>query len=128
MKRFNARPAMLVLVLAAIGCGRDSLESLRKQQVETVTEAVHVLVDVRDHASAEKAKPKLKRLGDQWRDLDKRVTALPAVSTEDEARAKATTEQLDGLILRYVVEAARVAFVPGGKGALDEIGTVKKTK
>jgi hypothetical protein len=128
MKRLAGRWAVLLLLLTGSGCARDSLESLRKQQVETVNDAVHVLVDIRNNESAVKAKPALKRLGDKWRDLEKRMAALPELSAEDQARAKSSTEQLDGLIVRFLTESLRVAFVPGGKEALNEIGEVKKKR
>src|SRR5262245_50719842 len=122
------RMVPLLLLLPLAGCNRNSFESLRKRQVETVTEALHVLTDIHDRDPAEKARPTLKQLGERWRDLDTRISALTDVSPEEQARAKPLSDQLDSLIARYLGEAIRVAFVPGGKEALAEIGEVKKRR
>jgi hypothetical protein len=119
-------PLGLLLVVAAGGCARDSLEAVRKEQVQTVKEAVELLQTVRDRDSADKARPRLKQLGERWRDLAKRRDALKAVSADEEALVKGKYgEEMGGLILRYAGDAVRVALVPGGAEALKEIGDVK---
>jgi hypothetical protein len=117
-----------LLLLVLPGCSGDSFESLRKKQVETVNEAIQVLTGIRDRDSAEKARPTLKKLGDRWRDLDNRISALENVSADEQTKAKPLSDQLDSLIAHYLGEALRVAFVPGGKDALAEIGEVKKRR
>jgi hypothetical protein len=44
---------------------------------------------------------------------------------DGESHAKQTDDELDGLMKSYFGEVIRVAFVPGGKAALDEIGEVE---
>src|SRR5262245_59068771 len=100
MRCVNPRRLIFVLALTLAGCGGNNYESLRKQQVDTVNEALQVLGEVRDAPSAAKARPRLKALGEKWRDLDARMGRLP-VAADEEARSKALTDQLDGLILRY---------------------------
>jgi hypothetical protein len=56
--------------------------------VETVKEAADLLGTIKDKETADKAKPRLKQLGDRWRDLEKRRDALPSPSAEEEARTK----------------------------------------
>jgi len=119
--------ALLPLLLS--GCGRDSLESLRKQQLLTVKEANDLLETIKDKASADKAKPRLKELGDRWRDLDKRVGDLPPIPTEEEARVqKKYDDELNGAKMRYFRESIRVSLVPGGAEVLKEVGDLKKKK
>ena len=118
----------LLVCLALSGCAADNIESVRTQQVATAKEAVDVLASIKDAESAVKAKPKLKDLGNRWRALEKRFDALPPASAEEFARAKSLKAELDGLVLVYVGEAIRVAFVPGGREALNEIGELQKKK
>ncbi len=124
MKTAFRTAALFVLVMLS-GCGRDSFESLRKQQVETLREAADTLGTIKDADSAAKAKPKLKQLGDRWRDLEKRLDAT-AKTPADEDKSKPLTDELNTLVVRYLAEAVRVTFVPGGQDALKEIGEVKK--
>jgi hypothetical protein len=119
--------AVAVVSLALSGCGRDSLESLRKQQLQTVKEANELLETIKDQASADKARPRLKELGDRWRDLEKRVDALPPVPAEEEARArKQYDDELNGAILRFLRESMRVRFVPGGQEVMQDLGELRK--
>jgi hypothetical protein len=119
----------LAVLLPLSGCGRDNFESLRKQQVATAKEAADLLSIIKDKETADKAKPRLKQLGDRWRDLQKRMDALPSPSAEEELRAKRLYEdEFEGAKTRFVKEYLRVLFVPGGKEALDEIGEIFKKK
>ncbi len=121
----NVLFAVLALfpLVALSGCARESFESIRKQQVATAKEAADLLGTIKDKETAEKAKPRLKQLGERWRDLQKRMDALPSPSAEEEARTKRLYEdEFEGAKARFAKEWLRVLFVPGGKDALDEIG------
>jgi hypothetical protein len=119
---------VLVLLIACSGCGRDSYSSLRKQQAETAREAVDVLASIKDAESAKEARPKLQRLGNRWRDLEKRMEALPAPSAAETEAAKPAEDEMTGIGLRYIGQSVRVAFVPGGKEALAELAEIKMKK
>lgn len=116
-------------ILALSGCGKESFESVRKQQTATVKEAADLLATIKDKESAEKAKPRLKQLGERWRDLQKRMDALPSPSAEEEARTKRLYEdEFQGAKARFGKQWLRVLLVPGGKEALDEIGEISPRK
>src|SRR5262249_10513495 len=55
------------------GPAHDVRDSLRKQQIQTAKEGADLLTTINDKSSADAAKPQLKKLGDQWRDLEKCV-------------------------------------------------------
>lgn len=119
----------LFLLVALNGCGKESFESVRKQQTATVKEAADLLGTIKDKETAEKAKPRLKQLGERWRDLQKRMDALPSPSAEEEARTKRLYEdEFEGAKTRFAKEYFRVIFVPGGKEVLDEIGEIVPRK
>ena len=127
MKKVAFAVVALFPLFALSGCGKDNYESLRKQQVATVKEAADLLATIKDKETAEKAKPRLKQLGDRWRDLQKRMDALPSPSAEEEARTKRLYEdEFNGARGRFLAESIRVAFVPGGKEALQEMGEIIK--
>ena len=76
MKRVLGTAVVVVLLGSLSGCG-DSHDSILNQQVQTAKEIADTLSSIKDKASADTAKPKLKVLGDRWRDLKKRADALP---------------------------------------------------
>jgi hypothetical protein len=115
--------AMLPLFLT--GCGRDSHDSLRKQQVLTIKETADALAAVHDSAETEPAKPKLKSLQEKWRDLEKRQKALPAIDSKETAELeKKHGDEMTGAGQRLAVEAVRVAGMRGGRDALKEASDI----
>lgn len=127
MKKTVCLTAALSLAFAMSGCGRDSYESVRKQQTQTIRDAVAVLATVKDSPSAEAARPKMKKLGERWRGLQKRFDALPADGRNPSNR-KQLDDEFNAAVIDYVKESLRVVFVPGGKAALDEVGELKSGK
>jgi len=104
------------------GCGRDSHDSLRQQQVATIKESAETLKPVQDQATADAAKLKLAKLGERWSDLAKRAEVLPKPSSEQEAelKKKFDDERL-AAGLQLISQGARVSSVSGGKEAFAQV-------
>jgi len=127
MKRVLILVAAVALPCSLSGCGGDTRSSLMKQLVATVNEVADTLATIKDQASAEAAKPKLKALGERYRDIDKRGKALKEPTPEEKtALEKEYAEPLKSAYGRLLSEMLRVAFVPGGKEALQEMGEIKR--
>lgn len=119
--------AVALTVPALTGCGRESHDSLRKQQTQTVTEAAAALAAATDSATVEAARPKLKTVSERWRDVEKRQGALPVPTPEQAAELQRKYEaELTAARQRFADEAVRVAALPGGKQTLDEVGDIAK--
>jgi len=124
--RFGIRTLVsLVLLVLASGCG-DSHESLTKQSISITTEAADVLSSIKDPASADAAKPKLKELGERWRDNQQRRAALKKIAVKELTRLEREYgAQSQAAVKRYLAEVVRVKTVDGGEEALRELGDVQ---
>jgi hypothetical protein len=127
MNRMNRRFLALLAstALALAGCG-DTHDSLTSDSIRTLNETADVLATVKDARSADAARPQLKKLGERWRGLQKRAGDLKQPTTEErEELQKKHRPELEAAIKRYFTETTRVLRVPGGAGALQELGDVK---
>jgi hypothetical protein len=84
MARALSLAAVLSLALFAAGC-KDDHESLMKKNVSKMQEALDVLKGVKDKASADAAATKLKAIGEDVKEIQKKMAALPQ-PTEAEAK------------------------------------------
>lgn len=113
---------LAVLSLSLIsGCGRDSHDSLRQQQVTALKEAAETLKTIQDQATADAAKPKLTKLSERWGDLAKRSAALPALTSEQAVSLQKYDEEKLAAGLQLVSQGSRVVPLPGGKEAFGQV-------
>jgi hypothetical protein len=117
--------AALALLVLASGCS-DSHESLTKDAIAVVNETADVLATIKDSPTADAAKPKLKELGDRWRDNQQRRAAKKRISAKELARLERQYgAQMEAATKRYLAEVVRVRKVDGGEEALRELGEVQ---
>jgi hypothetical protein len=118
-------PAVLAVLVFASGCG-DSHESLTKDAIAILNETADVLSTIKDPASADAAKPKLKELGQRWRDNHQRRAAKKSIAAKELARLERQYgAQTEAATKRYLAEVLRVERVDGGEEALHELGDVQ---
>jgi len=119
MKRAVA--PVLVLFLCCAGCG-DTHESLTKEYRSTMSKVIVVLQGVKDEASAQAAKPKLKALAQQLNDIQSRMAKLPAPT---DAQIKSTADKyaqdMQELQSKLMAEVMRIGLDPKLRGALDDL-------
>jgi predicted nucleic acid-binding Zn-ribbon protein len=109
------RPLALtaVLCLAFLAGCKDTHESVATKMSDKMKEAVAALKDVKDEASSKAAAAKIKALGEEIKELEKKMAALPQ-PTEAEAKKlfetqmKASTEAEAQLLQ----EMARISTTP----------------
>jgi hypothetical protein len=112
-------------MLALSGCS-ESHESLAAEAISILKDIADELSKIEDPASAEAAKPKLKTLGDRWRDNRQRRRNSKALSPKQMAvLEREYGPQLESALKRYLAEVARVQRVDGGEEALGELGEIK---
>lgn len=84
MKRVALAAAVALVVLVS-GC-KDKYEAAMDELIGYLKEANSVLAGVKDEASVEAAKPKLKKLGEQMTSLGERIKGMEKPSKEREAQ------------------------------------------
>lgn len=123
------RAAIIVIsicTIATVGC-KDNYRSILKGQVSTLDDIAKVLTRIRDKKSAEEAKPKLKKLGDEWRLLKRRMRAI-RVTDKIREKSKDVEIEYQALMMRLSGDSIRVSLIPGGKEALKAMGDLTPYK
>jgi hypothetical protein len=105
---------MFVLLGGLSGCsGKDTHESLMKEQISLMNEYFDVLDGVNSEADAKAAKPKLEALAKKGEDLKKRADALGKPSKEEEQRLKEKfTPEMTKMMGRMFTVMAKVQKYP----------------
>lgn|SRR5262245_16706316 len=120
--------SVIVLCFCALlflnGCS-DSHESLTVEAIQILKETADVLSGIKDSASAEAAKPRLKELGGRWRNNQQRRAKKPVKARELAKLEREYGAQLESAMKRYFEQVLRVKRVDGGEDALRELGEVK---
>ena len=114
--------AVLFMFLCS-GCGGgDTHDSLTAASLGAMKELVTTLESMKDEASANAAKPKLKSLAEQMNGLNERQAKLKAPT---EAEAKAIDEkygkEMEDLQMRLTQSLMRIQFDPKLSAALNDI-------
>jgi hypothetical protein len=118
-------PAACGVLLLVTGCS-DSHESLTRDAIAIMNETADVLATIKDSASADAAKSKLKGLGERWRDNHQRRAAKKSIAAKELVRLeKHYGAQTEAATKRYLAEVLRVRKVDGGEEALRELGDVQ---
>src|SRR5262245_39463770 len=123
MKRLLTAIVGCFFLVTLSGC-KDSHESLIKEMIAAFNDAADILATIKDKASADAAKPKLKKLGDKIRDIEARMDKLGKPKSKDQKEKVNQLIEKDFVAAcdRLATELARIADVPGGPEALKELG------
>jgi uncharacterized lipoprotein YehR (DUF1307 family) len=128
MRKVTLAGFALGLVFAVSGCG-DSHESLTKDAIKLTNEMADVLESIKDKDSAEKAKPKLEKLAEKFKDLKKRMDKIGKPDkAKEEALEKKYKSDAEAAGKRLVTALGKAAAVPGGADAIKSLGSLKDLK
>ena len=125
MKRIVGLCFAFVLT-AGVAIAADTHESLVKELLGTLKDAVGVLKTVKDEKSAKDAEPKVTKVSAQMSDLKNRMEKIgkPTKEQEDELQKKYKTE-METTFKSFAEELTRVAKVPGGEDILKKFQNAK---
>ena len=112
----NLTAAIVIAALAMLsitGCGGDTHESLTNEGMSTMKEFVATLDTVKDESSAKAAKPKLKKLMEQLKEINAKQVKLPA-PTEAEVKAMGEKygKEMDELQQKMAGAMMKIAHPP----------------
>ena len=104
--------ASVVLLLSLSGCN-DSHEAVAGDSVSTMKEMTSILEGVKDQASAQSAKPKLKALMEKMESISQRQAKL-AAPTEAEIKAMDAKygKEMEEVARKWQAQVMRVMFDP----------------
>ena len=104
--------AWACLLLAVAGCGRDTPESLIREQTAAMEEICTVLDSIKDDATAEAAMPRLEKACQRARRAHERAAAARhTLTSADPMPDKATIQALVQVTMRMVTSALRAQSV-----------------
>lgn len=114
------------LLTAGIAIAADTHESLVKELLGTLKDAVGVLKTIKDEKTAKEAEPKVVKITTQMGDIKKRMDKIgkPTKDQEEDLQKKYKTE-MDTTFKSFADEINRVDMVPGGKEIVKMFQTPK---
>ncbi len=117
---------MVALGLVCLTAGEPaSHEAVVQGMLGALEKISATLETVRDEATAEAARPDLRKQAEAWRALRKRADALPPPERDAKDRlAKEYKGKMDESLKRLFAQIGRVQALPGARPALQEISGV----
>ena len=115
---------VFLLVTAGLSAGDAPLshEDVVKQMLASMDKITMTLTSITNEASADAAKPGLRKAAKEWAELRAKVEKLPPPPREEKERLdKEYKEKLVTAKMRLTAEKTRVENIPGGPEALKEI-------
>jgi peptidoglycan hydrolase CwlO-like protein len=105
-----------IFLTAGVVVAADTHETLVKELLGTVKDAVGVLKTIKDDKTAKEAEPKVTKITTQMGDIKKRMDKIgkPTKEQEEELQKKYKTE-METNFKTFAEEINRVSEVPGGK-------------
>ena len=121
MQKLVGFSCALVLLTAGAVLGADTHDSLLKEMLGTMKNAVTVLKGVKDEATAKEALPKVKKICEEMSDQKKRMDKLgkPTKEQDKELQKKYRGEMEQGF-KAFTEEMLRVMKVPGGEELINQ--------
>lgn len=103
----------------------EAFEKLVKGMVGTLERISQSLAEIKDRETADAARPILRKSGEDFLALRKQAETLPPPPKEVKDRlAKLYRGKLEAVQKKILAEVVRVQRLPGGREALEELGTV----
>jgi hypothetical protein len=121
-----------VLLLAGAAAqaqpGGSPYEGVLKEMIGIMERMTATLAGVKDDATAEAARPELKKAAEQFAAVRKKAEKLDQPTPEDRKKIVAAYQKkMAEAVARLKQEVARVQAVPGGRDALAEVARVLGT-
>ncbi len=127
----HARSWMAVLVVVACGlqpalAGEESPHELAvKQMLKSLDKLTMTLASIKDAATADAARPDLKKAAENWVDVKTKAGKLaPPEKAEKDRLAKEYKGKMDEALKKFLTEVGRVRILPAGQEVLMEIKAV----
>jgi hypothetical protein len=122
----------VLLTLALLGAGGGgplSHEAVLKDMLATLERANKALKGIVDEASAEAARPELKKAALRLRDLRKKAREMKQPDKAEKARLeKLYRDKMDDTLKQLRSESIRVKGIPGGAEAVKELAVEAEKK
>jgi hypothetical protein len=119
-----------LVVLAGLGVRAQQAasphEAVVKDMIAATDKLTGVLATIKDAASAEAARPELKKAADDFLAIRKKAKALPEPNQKERDRLQTYAKKLKEAVERYFEERGRVVGVPGGRDALRELAALDR--
>ncbi len=120
---------LLSLALLRAGGGPPSHEAVVKDMLATLEQSHKVLQGIVDEASAEAARPGLKKAALRLRDLRKKAREMKQPTRAEKDRLeKLYRDKMDDALKKLRTESLRVKAIPGGAEAVRELAVEAESK
>ena len=117
--------AVAGLVVAAAPSG-EGYESVVKDMLSTLEQITKVLSTIDNQASADAARPELKKAAAKMLELRKQADEIKQPEKEEKDRlAKEYAPKFETAVKKLQMQSARVKDIPGGEAALEELAVLK---
>jgi hypothetical protein len=127
----NARSIGMTLTLFAFGllsaaAGEDTpYDQSLKQMLKTLERLTTALATVKDGATAEAARPELRKATMAWVEVKTKMAELPPPEPAEKTRlTKEYKGKIEAALTKFFIEVGRVRGLPAGKVVLDDIKAV----
>src|SRR5262249_41904968 len=116
MRRFVGPSMAFVMVFATVAFAADTHDSLVKELLTTLKDAVGVLTSVKDDKTAKDASPKVDKISEKMGDIKKRMEKIGKPTPDEEKVLKEKyKDEMEKTFKSFAEELGRVAKVPGGE-------------
>src|SRR5215813_10002286 len=119
-----ASGSVLLLCVALAGAGENA-DMLTQEIIKQMNTTADVLTAIKDKASADSARPKLRDIAGKMKTLKERADKLKTTKEQQAELQKKYKTQIEAAQKRLVAEAIRVQTVDGAADALKELEAVK---
>jgi hypothetical protein len=104
-------------------------EAIVKDILEATQKMTTVLVTIQDAATAANARPELKKAAEKFIEVRKKAEELKQPNLEERERvSRAYRTKLEQAVNRFLQERSRVAAIPGGRDALQELAGLEPAR
>lgn len=126
MNRLVGMCCAVTLVTTGVVFAADTHETLIKELLGTLKDAVGVLKTIKDEKTAKDAQPKVGKITDQMSDIKKRMDKLgKPPKDQDEELQKKYKADMETTLKSFAEELTRVAKVPGGEAVIKQFQIAK---
>jgi hypothetical protein len=119
-----ASGSVLFLCVALAGAGENA-DMLTQEIIKQMNNTADVLTAIKDKASADSARPKLRDIAGKMKTLKEKADKFKTTKAQQAELQKKYKTQIEAAQKRLVAEAIRLQTVDGAADALKELEAVK---